>query len=154
AHGAYREHDSTHGQQFWVLGQLAQTRKDGAQCEAVLWDLAGQPDYRLIHALSIQDADLALILFDPTNTRDPLGGAEYWLRQLPPECPKILLAARVDRGHPVLTGEELDRFCRRQGIAGGWVSTSAASGLGLDELLERMRKAIPWDDKPAVSTDA
>ncbi|OWK35021.1 High-affnity carbon uptake protein Hat/HatR [Fimbriiglobus ruber] len=154
AHGEYREHDSTHGQQFWVLGQLAQTRKDGTQCEAVLWDLAGQPDYRLIHALSIQDADLALILFDPTNTRDPLGSAEYWLRQLPPECPKILVAARVDRGHPVLTREELDQFCRRQGIAGGWVATSAASGLGLDDLLDRMKRAIPWDDKPAVSTDA
>ena len=154
AHGEYREHDSTHGQQFWVLNQLGRTRKDGTQCEAVLWDLAGQPDYRLIHALSIQDADLALILFDPTNNRDPLGSAEYWLRQLPPECPKILIAARVDRGHAVLTNEELNQFCQRQGIAGGWLATSAASGLGLDELLERMNKAIPWDDKPAVSTDA
>jgi len=120
----------------------------------VLWDLAGQPDYRLIHALSIQDADLALILFDPTNNRDPLGSAEYWLHQLPAECPKILVAARVDRGHPVLTDEELAAFCQRQGIAGGWIATSASSGLGLDDLLVRMQAAIPWDDKPAVSTDA
>ncbi|MCY2967392.1 MAG: TIR domain-containing protein, partial [Planctomycetota bacterium] len=154
AHGEYRKHDSTHGQQFWVLNQLAATRRDGTECEAVLWDLAGQPDYRLIHALSIQDADLALILFDPTNNRDPLGSAEYWLRQLPSECPKILVAARVDCGHPVLTNEELDAFCRRHGIAGGWLATSASSGLGLDELLRRMQQAIPWDDKPAVSTDA
>jgi WD40 repeat protein len=154
AHGEYREHDSTHGQQFWVLNQLASTRLDGTECEAVLWDLAGQPDYRLIHALSIQDADLALILFDPTNNRDPLGSAEYWLRQLPPSCPKMLVAARVDRGHPVLTQEELTAFCQRQSIAGGWIATSASSGLGLDELLTRMKQAIPWDDKPAVSTDA
>jgi len=154
AHGEYREHDSTHGQQFWVLDQLAITRKDGAQCEAVLWDLAGQPDYRLIHALSIQDADLALILFDPTNSRDPLGSAEYWLRQLPAECPKILVAARVDRGHPVLSNDELAAFCKRQGIAGGWIATSARENLGLDELLARMKQAIPWDDKPVVSTDA
>ena len=154
AHGEYREHDSTHGQQFWVLNQLAATRKDGAQCEAVLWDLAGQPDYRLIHALSVQDADLALILFDPTNSRDPLGSAEYWLRQLPAECPKILVAARVDRGHPVLTDDELAAFCKRQGIAGGWLKTSARDNLGMDELLERMKKAIPWDEKAAVSTDA
>ena len=41
AHGEYREHDSTHGQQFWVLDQLSTTRTDGTQCEAVLWDLAG-----------------------------------------------------------------------------------------------------------------
>lgn len=121
---------------------------------APLLALAGQPDYRLIHALSIQDADLALIVFDPTNNRDPLGSAEYWLRQLPAECPKILVAARVDRGHPVLTNEELAAFCKRQRITGGWIPTSASSGLGLDELLTRMKQAIPWDDKPAVSTDA
>ena len=154
AHGEYREHDSTHGQQFWVLDQLATTRKDGALCEAVLWDLAGQPDYRLIHALSIQDADLALILFDPTNSRDPLGSVEYWLRQLPAECPKILVAARVDRGHPVLTYDELAAYCKRKGISVGWVATSARENLGLDELLARMKQAIPWDDKPVVTTDA
>lgn len=154
AHGEYREHDSTHGQQFWVLDQLSTTRTDGTLCEAVLWDLAGQPDYRLIHALSIQDADLALILFDPTNSRDPLGSAEYWLRQLPAECPKILVAARVDRGHPVLTDDELAAFCKRQGIAGGWIATSAREETGLDELLARMKEAIPWDDKPVITTDA
>ena len=27
-------------------------------------------------------ADLALVLFDPTDTRDPLHGVEFWLRQL------------------------------------------------------------------------
>ena len=154
AHREYREHDSTHGQQFWVLDQLSTTRSDGTLCEAVLWDLAGQPDYRLIHALSIQDADLALILFDPTNSRDPLGSAEYWLRQLPAECPKILVAARVDRGHPVLTNEELAAFCKRQGIAGGWIATSAREDKGVDELISRMKQAIPWDDKPVITTDA
>lgn len=154
AHGEYREHDSTHGQQFWVLDQLTTTRKDGTLCEAVLWDLAGQPDYRLIHALSIQDADLALILFDPTNSRDPLGSAEYWLRQLPADCTKILVAARVDQGHPVLTDDELATFCRRKGIAGGWIATSAREDAGLEELTERMKHAIPWDDMPVVSTDA
>lgn len=154
AHGKYREHDSTHGQQFWVLDQLSTTRTDGTLCEAVLWDLAGQPDYRLIHSLSIQDADLALILFDPTNSRDPLGSAEYWLRQLPADCPKILVAARVDRGHPVLTDDELVAFCKRQGIAGGWIATSAREETGLEELLARMKHAIPWDDKPVITTDA
>ena len=45
AHGAFKEHASTHGQQFWVLDQLGAQRQDGTRCEAVLWDLAGQPDY-------------------------------------------------------------------------------------------------------------
>ena len=108
----------------------------------------------MIHALFLDDADLALVLFDPTDQRDPLGSADYWLKQLPPDCPKILVAARVDRGHVVLTNEELDRFCQRHRIAGGWIETSAASGVGLDELLERMRAGIPWDRKTAVTTTA
>ena len=53
AHGEFKEHASTHGQQFWLLNQLCKQRSDAAQCEAVLWDLAGQDDYRLIHALFI-----------------------------------------------------------------------------------------------------
>ena len=82
AHGDFKEHSSTHGQQFWLLKQLCTQRRDGAQCEAVLWDLAGQEDYRLIHALFIDDADLALILFDPCRPDDPLSGVEFWLKQL------------------------------------------------------------------------
>ena len=45
AHGAVKEHASTHGQKFWVHEQLGTQRQDGTRCEAVLWDLAGQPDY-------------------------------------------------------------------------------------------------------------
>ncbi|HEY0170011.1 MAG TPA: hypothetical protein VGB98_03090 [Pyrinomonadaceae bacterium] len=82
AHGHFKEHPSTHGQQFWVVEELGATRKDGTQCEAVLWDLAGQPDYRLVHALFLDDVDLALVLFDPTNRQEPLKGVEYWLKHL------------------------------------------------------------------------
>ena len=86
AHGEFKEHSSTHGMQFWLLKQLCKQRLDGAQCEAVLWDLAGQPDYRLTHALFLDDADLALVLFDPTHNDDPLSGVEFWLKQLKVEA--------------------------------------------------------------------
>jgi WD40 repeat protein len=82
AHGEYKEHSSTHGQQFWVVNELGTRRQDSTECEAILWDLAGQPDYRLTHALFLDDSDLALILFDPTDSRDPLHGVEFWLKQL------------------------------------------------------------------------
>ncbi len=154
AHGTFKEHASTHGQQFWVLDQLQAQRTDGTRCEAVLWDLAGQPDYRLIHALHVADADLAVILFDPTHARDPLGSVHYWLGQLPAECPKILVPARIDRGSPTLTREGLDQFCRDCRINGVFVETSAAKDIGLDELLARMKAQIPWDRKTAVTTTA
>jgi small GTP-binding protein len=159
-HGAFQEQASTHGQQFWLLDQLRKTRADGAQCEAILWDLAGQPDYRLIHALFLDDADLALVLFDPARNDDPLRGVEFWLKQLrggrPPQdsrqaCPTVLVAARADRGTPRLTTEEIEAFCRQRGLS-GYVCTSALRGDGLEELMRRTRALIPWDTKPATVT--
>jgi GTPase SAR1 family protein len=141
AHGEFIEHASTHGQQFWLLDDLCSTGPDGTEREAILWDLAGQPDYRLIHALYLDDADLALVLFDPTRDDDPLRGVEYWLRQLGRDRPVILIAARSDVGASRLTTEEIEAFCADRGIA-GYVATSALRGDGLDELVERMRAAI------------
>ncbi len=170
AHGEFKEHSSTHGQQFWVIDELGKRRDDGTECEAILWDLAGQPDYRLTHALFLDDADLALILFDPTDSRDPLHGVEFWLKQLKAGlasgssgqemkeeekqqvCPTILVGGRADRGEARLTPEELDEFCRHRGISGGYLATSAKDEIGLDELMRRMREQIPWEQKPATVT--
>ncbi|MGH3865575.1 MAG: hypothetical protein ACRDQ4_05435 [Pseudonocardiaceae bacterium] len=151
AHSEFVEHASTHGQQFWLLDELGGTGADGTKREAILWDLAGQPDYRLIHALYLDDADLALVLFDPTHGDDPLRGVEYWLRQLGRDRPIILVAARGDRGVPRLATEEIEAFCAERGIA-GYVATSALRGDGLDELVKRMRAAIRWDKRPTTVT--
>jgi GTPase SAR1 family protein len=165
-HGKFKKHASTHGQQFWVCNDLGTRRADRTECEAVLWDLAGQPDYRLIHALFLDEADLALVLFDPTDAADPLHGVEFWLRQLkvgqtfsvPVEndgrlkvCPTLLVAARCDRGDARLTDDELTAFCRARGIA-GYIRTSARTGEGLDDLLARMKQLVAWDQKPATVT--
>jgi GTPase SAR1 family protein len=157
AHGEFKEHASTHGQEFWVVNELGARRQDGTECEAILWDLAGQPDYRLTHALFIDDSDLALILFDPTDSRDPLQGVEFWLKHLNSgnqqnNCQTILVGARSDRGEPRLTHAELDEFCRQRGILGGYLATSAKEDIGLDELLRRMKMQIPWEQKPATVT--
>ncbi len=165
AHGEFKEQSSTHGQQFWVLPQLGTLRDDGTECEAILWDLAGQPDYRLIHALFLDDIDLALVLFDSSNISDPLHGVEFWLKQLkvgqasqPSEsgsrragCPTILVGAQADRGTPTLTLEDLEAFCHERGIS-GYLSTSALTGLGLEELIGRMKELVAWEDKPATVT--
>ncbi|HEX5727750.1 MAG TPA: GTP-binding protein, partial [Longimicrobiaceae bacterium] len=155
-HGEFREQASTHGQQFWVYPELGTRRQDGTQCEAILWDLAGQPDYRLIHALFLDDADLALVLFDASDIRDPLHGVAFWLKQLQAggtRCPTLLVGAQADRGTPTLTGEELETFCRQHGIA-AHVRTSARTGEGLEALVERMKALVPWDQKPATVTTA
>jgi WD40 repeat protein len=156
AHGTFREHPSSHGQQFWVLDNMSSRRKDGTECEAVLWDLAGQPDYRLIHALFLDDADLALILFNPTDRQDPLHGVDFWLKALSQShgrpCATILVGARLDRGAPTLTLQEIDTFCHSRGIPGGYIGTSALTGFGLDELAVKMTEQITWDDMTATVT--
>ena len=153
-HDAFKEQASTHGQQFWVFPALGKRRADGTECEAILWDFAGQPDYRLVHALFVDNADLALVLFDAADLRDPLHGVGFWLQQLQTEqsrCPIILVAAQTDRGSSTLTPEELTAFCQRHGIVGP-IATSAATGLGIAELVERMKSLIPWEDKAATVT--
>lgn len=82
AHGEFKEQASTHGQQFWVVDALGTTREDGTECEAVLWDLAGQHVYRPIHSIFLDNVDASLVLFDPGNRQEPLKGAEFWLEQL------------------------------------------------------------------------
>jgi small GTP-binding protein len=157
SHGEFKEHPSTHGQQFWVIDEWGATRADGTQCEAVLWDLAGQPDYRLIHALFLDDVDLALVLFDPTNRQEPLKGVEYWLKHLERERRDgrkrsvILVGARGDRGTPTLTRGELEEFCEKHGVE-AYVGTSALTGEGLEELLARVKSSIVWDEMPATVT--
>ena len=163
AHGEFKEHASTHGQQFWVVNELGARREDGTECEAILWDLAGQPDYRLTHALFLDDADVALVLFDPTHSSDPLHGVEFWLKQLSTaqdkaraaqeeRCGTILVGARADRGEARLTRDELDEFCRQRSIRGGYLPTSAYANTGLEELLSRIKELIAWEQKPATVT--
>jgi small GTP-binding protein len=150
ANDEFKEHASTHGQQFWLLKQLSGERRDGAQCEAVLWDLGGQDDYRLIHALFVDDADLALVLFDPSRHDEVLSGAEFWKKQLK-ETPAVLVAARSDRGTPRMSRAEIEAFCRERGFH-AYLLTSARDGIGIDDLLANMQELVRWDDKPATVT--
>ncbi len=155
AHGEFKEHSSTHGQQFWVIDDLCTTRADGTECQAVLWDLAGQHVYRQIHSIFLDDVDASLVLFDPSNRQDPLKGAQFWLEQLKGKGqlpPSVLVGARVDRGAPAPSRDELAQFCQRYGISGGYVSTSAKDEIGLDELMDILRAQIPWDEMTTTVT--
>jgi len=155
AHDEFKEHASTHGQQFWPIQKLGLKREDGTECEAVLWDLAGQHVYRQIHSIFLENVAAALVLFDPSNRQDPLKGVQFWLEQLKGNAqlpPAVLIGARVDRGAPAVSQQELDQFCQRYGIRGGYISTSAYSGEGLSDLLTRLKAQIPWDEMTATVT--
>lgn len=155
AHDEFKVHSSTHGQQFWTIPQLNLKRKDGTECEAVLWDLAGQHVYRQVHSIFLENVTTALVLFDPSNRQDPLKGVQFWLEQLRGKGqlpPTMLVGAKVDRGASALSQQELTQFCQRYGISGGYVSTSALTGEGIELLLTALKEQIPWDKMTATVT--
>jgi small GTP-binding protein len=154
ATGQYKEHSSTHGQQFWVVDSISITRRDGLRCEVVLWDLAGQPDYRLIHVLFLDDADAALLVLDASRRYELLDVVTFWIKALDAararSCVKILVSARTDRGNAAVSAEELREFAKRFGIETAFVETSALTGAGLPELARVLQDHLNWDDLPMV----
>ncbi len=148
AKGAFAEHSSTHGQQFWVVPSLSQEESSGWHREAVLWDLAGQADYRITHALSLDNVDVAILVMDGASTGEALKGVRYWLNQLrhseKPAPRTILVGARADRGVPALSNQELAAFCAETHIEGGFVLTSALTGEGLPDLMAKIANLIDW----------
>ena len=73
--------------------------------ETLLWDLAGQPGYRLVHQLHLNDVSVAMVVFDAKSEVDPFAGVRHWSRALSTaahpagtKLKRILVAARSDRG--------------------------------------------------------
>ena len=107
AHGTLKDHPSSHGQQFSVVSGLAETRADGTLCEAVLWDFAGQPDYRLTHALFLDDCGSGTGAVRSRWSPRSIKGIEYWLKQLGlrgRQPRTILVGARSDHHHDLNEG--------------------------------------------------
>jgi WD40 repeat protein len=81
AHRLIEDHyvvrDRTHGMNVWPL-DLPLPPDATLQREALLWDLAGQEDYRLIHRLFLEETALALLLINPQKD-DPFADAGDWL---------------------------------------------------------------------------
>jgi small GTP-binding protein len=150
---AFAHTPTTHGQQFWVIKELGKTLPDGTLCEAVLWDFAGQPEFRPIHSLFLDDIDLALIVFDAGRDTS-FETVDYWWKQLGKGKSRtkiILVAARVDWNRPLVSAEEYESYCREKHIC-AYVATSAVTGEGIDRLLEAIRRNIAWGRKEATVT--
>jgi WD40 repeat protein len=71
---------STHGMKVWRI-DLPIEEKANMEREAILWDLAGQDDYRLIHQLFLNETALALMLIKPQDD-NPFAGTGDWLKAL------------------------------------------------------------------------
>ncbi len=154
AESRWQQTESTHGMQIWPLKYPGLGGPD-MEREVWLWDLAGQPEYRLIHQLFLDETSLALVLYDSARPDDPMYGIGHWEEALRVavgvQLPKLLVAARIDRGGPRLTSEKIGAFCSQHGYQ-HHTQTSAKTGEGCDALRQAILDSIPWDRLPWTAT--
>lgn len=161
----YAPTDSTHGRYIWNFDKHEKLL-DGGRTEThetMLWDLAGQPSYRLIHQLHLSEVALALVIIDAHSTIDPFVGIPHWVRALRMAqqahgntgfpLKKLLVTARIDRGGVKVSRERIDALVKKWGFD-GYFETSAQAGLNITMLADAIKQAVEWDKLPKVtSTD-
>jgi WD40 repeat protein/GTPase SAR1 family protein/DNA-directed RNA polymerase subunit RPC12/RpoP len=159
--------DRTHGMNVWPL-DLPLPPDATLQREALLWDLAGQEDYRLIHRLFLEETALALLLINPQKD-DPFAEAGDWLKSLEtaashhtPErpMPRLLVFSQIDVGGMKVGNAKIERFREQHGFA-GWLATSAKTGEQCSDmenggkpstLKQMIADHIPWSTLPWTAT--
>lgn len=118
--------------------------------EIWLWDFAGQSDYRLIHQLFMDEAALAILVFNPQD-ENPFEVLAQWdsdiQRAATRSFRKILVAARCDRGGVTVSREAIGRFIEERNFS-HFLETSSLSGKGCEELRKLIIQTIPWEEIP------
>jgi GTPase SAR1 family protein len=152
--------ESTHGRRIWRLPAADDHEPADEGREVMLWDLAGQPGYRIVHQLHLEGAALALILFDAKSETTPLAGVRHWaraVRHARPAAegglPTFLVAARADRGGINVSDQRIQKLMADFGVA-QYFRTSAKEGMGTDLLRSRLLAAIDWSWIPEVTSTA
>ncbi len=125
-HDRWKKTESSHGMEIQRL-VLPETAGPGDEQDEIvrevwLWDLAGQPDYRLTHQLFMEQTSLALFVFDPQSP-DLFDTIGYWQRALEKVAatrgvPGILVAARCDRPNLRLTLNEVREWAAARQLSG------------------------------------
>ena len=168
----FKATESTHGRHVHILeSQEVSVNEHGQQDpagllrehrEILLWDLAGQPSYRIIHQLHLNEVAVALIVCDGRNESDPFAGVRYWDRalhqaqslrgQAPLPLKKYLVIARVDRGGIGVSKERIDQLVQEMGFH-GYIETSAKEHMNIAALEAMIKGAIAWDALPRVTSN-
>jgi len=160
----YQPTDSTHGRRVWTFDtQEVEIPNAGKQTrEVLLWDLAGQPGYRLVHQLHLNEIAVALLVIDSRSEIDPFSGVKHWMRALAQArrlenttvpLRAYLVAARADRGGVPVSRERVQAMIEDLGLD-GFFETSAKEGWQIAELTGAIKGAIDWDALPMVSSSA
>jgi len=156
----FRPTESTDGRRIWRVPATEEAEADGDTRDVLIWDLAGQPGYRIVHQLHLEDAALALILFDAKSETTPLAGVQHWARAVRHAHPvtaggltTFLVAARADRGGINVSDQRISKLIAYFGLS-DYFKTSAKDGTNIDLLRDCMLAAIDWTSLPVVTSTA
>jgi WD40 repeat protein/DNA-directed RNA polymerase subunit RPC12/RpoP len=159
--------DRTHVMNVWSLA-LPLPPDVTMDREALLWDLAGQEDYRLIHRLFLDETALALLLINPQKD-DPFAEAGDWLNALDTaagnhegkrKAPRLLIFSQIDVGGMKIGNAKIERFIQEHSFT-AWLATSAKSGENCSDganagnpskLKQLIADSIPWEALPWTAT--
>jgi len=132
--------------------------------EILLWDLAGDPAYRLIHQLHLNEMAVALIVFDASGDADSIRTVQLWVRALRQAQQMdaqnggelsalriFLVAAKCDLTAPAIARAKMDALVRSLKLD-GYYETSAKEGWGIEQLREGIENGIAWANLPRVSS--
>lgn len=148
---------STHGMQVGKYAEETVGLADSRTVirETLLWDLAGQADYQIIHHLFLDETALGIVVFDPSDRDNPFKGVPRWdkaLRRVAgEECPRLLVAGRVDVGPLIASTRDVDEVVTKYRFK-AFLQTSAKTGQGVAELHTAIHESIPWDRLPKVTS--
>jgi hypothetical protein len=98
--------ESTHARRIWKMPVPELNLGTQAQREVLLWDLAGQPGYRIVHQLHLSDGAVGLIVFDSRSETSPLAGVGYWAGASR-NCERPCLPPSTGPASPVVTSSAL-----------------------------------------------
>ena len=147
---------------MWTFAKR-ELRLEGARKEVrevLLWDLAGQPGYRLIHQLHLSEVAVALVVFDAHSESDPFAGIAHWVRALQTAqrvkgntgmLKKLLVLARMDRGGKRVSRGRIEELVQSYGFD-GYFETSAKEGTNIVALTDAINQAINWEMLPKVTS--
>jgi len=156
-HDRWKATESSHGMEIHRLELPEAGGEEGIEREVWLWDLAGQPDYRLTHQLFMEQTSLALLVFDPQdrNVFDTVGYWQNALRKVARagNVAGILVAARCDRPGLRLTLGEVREWATTRDLHGPVLTAAKLKKhTGAAELRALIAKLLPWETMEFRST--
>ncbi len=121
----------------------------------MLWDLAGQTDYQVVHQIFLDQTSEGIVLFDATHPENPFAGVGYWEKAIRKAagraCPLILAAGAVDRGQPTVSQDDIQEYINSHQFI-GFIATSSKTGEGVEALRQQIIAGIPWERLPITSS--